>query len=69
MTAKFKTPRKLTYEVVLTNIQQILFQRGFDYMQANKCEQLFAERGKLDYARSTKCALVAYTFCLMSHFV
>jgi hypothetical protein len=59
MKAKFKTSRDLTYEVGLTNIQQTLLLRGFDYTHANKCEQLFVERGKLGYTRSAKHAVVA----------
>jgi uncharacterized protein YcgL (UPF0745 family) len=62
MTAKLKTSRKLAHEAALTNIQQTLLQHGFYYTHANKCEQLVAELGKFDYARSTKRALVTYTF-------
>jgi hypothetical protein len=46
------------------SVQQTLLQcgfaqRGFDYTCENKCAQLFPERGKFDYAQSTKHSVLA----------
>jgi hypothetical protein len=48
----------------------ILLQNGsiqleFDYMRESKCEQVFLERGKFDYARSAKHAVTAYKMAVL----
>jgi hypothetical protein len=39
-------------------MQQTLLQRGLDYTNENKREQLFTERGKFDYTRSAEHVVV-----------
>jgi hypothetical protein len=47
-------------ELTVNLIQRRFVQPGFDYTRENKCQPLFAERGKLYYTLSAKHTVVAY---------
>jgi hypothetical protein len=51
-------------ELTVNLIQRRLVQSGFDYTLENKCQPLFAERGKRYYTLSTKHTVVTCRYCL-----